>query len=147
MTAHHEPSLNHSLLSGFSPVAAPPVPWVEKSLKPRVPGAEDDTVMRLDRVTVFDPALLVAVRLTEYVPAAVYVWFGFCTVAVAPSPKFHAHAVGDPVEVSLNCTAKGADPVVGDAVNAATGATAVETVRYVTTRATDWTGPTAFRRS
>jgi hypothetical protein len=33
-------------------------------------------------------------------------------VLVVPSPKFHCQEVGDPVEVSVNCTAW---PAVGDA--------------------------------
>ena len=41
---------------------------------------------------------------------------GLCVVAVAPSPKFHDHEVGEPVEVSENCTDSGAVPEVGDAV-------------------------------
>src|SRR2546429_9564663 len=37
------------------------------------------------------PLLSVAVRLTVYVPPAAYVWDGFATVAVAPSPKLQLH--------------------------------------------------------
>jgi hypothetical protein len=33
------------------------------------------------------------------------VWDGFWTVLVDPSPKLHCHEVGEPVDVSLNCTA------------------------------------------
>ncbi len=29
---------------------------------------------------------------------------GFCPLPVEPSPKFQNHDVGDPVEVSVNCT-------------------------------------------
>ena len=42
-------------------------------------------------------------------------------MAVAPSPKFHVQAAGEPVEVSVNRTVSGATPDVGAAVNAATG--------------------------
>jgi hypothetical protein len=33
------------------------------------------------------------------------VWLGFWTVLVDPSPKPHCQEVGEPVEVSVNCTA------------------------------------------
>ena len=56
---------------------------------------------------------------------------GFCTVEVDPSPKFHAHDVGDPVEVSVNDTANGAVPLVGDAVNDAVGAVVVLPVTVI----------------
>ena len=36
----------------------------------------------------------------------------FATVLVVPSPKFHDHEVGVPVEVSVNCTDW---PAAGDA--------------------------------
>jgi hypothetical protein len=48
---------------------------------------------------------------------------------VAPSPKFHRHEVGEPVEVSVNCTAC---PAAGDAglkVNDAVRAGTTVTVR------------------
>jgi len=40
------------------------------------------------------------------------VWLGFWAALVAPSPKFHSHEVGAPVEVSVNCTAC---PAAGEA--------------------------------
>jgi len=40
------------------------------------------------------------------------VWVGFWAVEVAPSPKFHCQEVGDPEEVSVNCTAW---PATGEA--------------------------------
>jgi hypothetical protein len=46
---------------------------------------------------------------------------GFCTDAVVPSPKSHDHDVGDPDEVSVNCTASGACPPVTDELNDADG--------------------------
>jgi hypothetical protein len=54
------------------------------------------------------------------VPAA-NVCDGFCTVDVPPSPKAHAHDVGDSVEVSVKDTVNGAVPDSGDAVNDDTG--------------------------
>ena len=49
---------------------------------------------------------------------------GFCSEEVPPSPKVHAHAVGEPVEVSVNWTVRGARPAVGEAVKAVTGGAA-----------------------
>ena len=47
------------------------------------------------------------------------------------SPKFHDHAVGVFVELSVNFTVNGAVPDVGEPVKAATGATTPElTVMY-----------------
>ena len=66
------------------------------------------------------PAALDAVSVTVCVPAA-NVCDGFCTVDVPPSPKAHAHDVGDCVEVSVNATTNGAVPDSGDAVNDDTG--------------------------
>ena len=71
------------------------------------------------------PPALDAVRVTVYVPALAYVVDGFCDVEVLPLPKSHDHDVGLPVEVSVNCTANGAVPDVGDAVKLAVGAVAV----------------------
>jgi hypothetical protein len=50
-------------------------------------------------------------------------------VLVPPSPKFHDHDVGEPVEVSVNCTTSPACGDDGDHVKFATvAAGAVETV-------------------
>ena len=43
----------------------------------------------------------------------------------SPSPKFQSQVVGEPVDVSLNFTVRGAVPEVGDAVNKATSGVAV----------------------
>ena len=56
------------------------------------------------RVVLFDPEALVAVRVTVFAPAVVYAWLGFWEVLVPPSPKFHCHEVGLPIEVSVNAT-------------------------------------------
>ena len=37
-----------------------------------------------------------------------------------PSPKFQSQVVGDPVDVSVNCTVRGAVPEVVEGVNEAT---------------------------
>jgi hypothetical protein len=50
-----------------------------------------------------------------------YVYAGFLTVEVFPSPKVHFHEVGVPVLLSVNCTFRGAFPEVGDAEKSATG--------------------------
>ena len=68
-----------------------------------------------------EPFVFVAVRLTVYVPAVTYVCVGFWAVDIFPSPKFHDHEVGLPVEVSVNVTKSGFDPDVGVPVNFATG--------------------------
>jgi hypothetical protein len=47
------------------------------------------------------------------------VWLGFCVESLEPSPKFQLHDVGLPVEVSVNCTAKGAWPELGLALKLA----------------------------
>jgi hypothetical protein len=52
---------------------------------------------------------------------------GFCSALEDPSPNVQFQAVGLPAEVSLNCTASGAAPLVTFAVKFATGAEA-ETV-------------------
>jgi hypothetical protein len=83
------------------------------------------------RVVLFEPDALVAVKVTVLDPAAAYVWLGFRVVEVAPSPKFQDHAVGVPVDVSVNATAC---PAVGEAglyVNEAASATPTVTVRVV----------------
>jgi hypothetical protein len=56
------------------------------------------------RLVLFEPDVLDTVSVTVFDPAVEYVWLGFCSVDVVPSPKFHDHDVGVPVEVSVNCT-------------------------------------------
>jgi hypothetical protein len=46
------------------------------------------------------PYSFVAVKITVYTPAAVYVWDGCCSVAVWPSPNCQSHAVGSFVDSS-----------------------------------------------
>jgi hypothetical protein len=61
-------------------------------------------------------------------------WEGFCTLEVSPSPKDHAHDVGELAEESANWTVSGDVPVVTAETNEATGAVAVSvTVIYA-----DW---------
>jgi hypothetical protein len=47
----------------------------------------------------------------------VYTYDGFSLEFEPPSPKAQSHFVGNPVDVSSNCTVRGAVPDVGDAVN------------------------------
>ena len=54
-------------------------------------------------------------------PAVAYVTDGLLTVEVVPLPKFHAHDVGAPVEVSVKATANGEVPDVAEAVKLAVG--------------------------
>ena len=54
-----------------------------------------------------------------------YVWRGFCWDDAFPSPKLHDHAVGLPEDVSVNATASGAVPLVGEALKLAAGGAAV----------------------
>lgn len=65
------------------------------------------------RFTLLEPEVFVTVRVTVYDAVAMNVWLGFWAVLVAPSPKFHCHEVGEPVEVSVNCTAWPATGEVG----------------------------------
>jgi hypothetical protein len=52
------------------------------------------------------------------------VWVGFSDVLVELSPKFHVHAVGLPVEVSVKVTVWPVVGALGEKANAATGAIA-----------------------
>jgi metal-sulfur cluster biosynthetic enzyme len=74
-----------------------------------------------------EPVLLVTVNVTVFDPAVVNVWLGFREVLVPPSPKFHCHDVGLPVDVSVkatDCPAAGeAGLYVKDAMIAATTVT------------------------
>ena len=74
------------------------------------------------------PLALLAVNVTVYVPAALYLTNGYWVVEVVPFPRSHAQDVGGPVEVSVSSTHMGAIPVVGVAVKLATGAPAAGAV-------------------
>ena len=76
------------------------------------------------RVKVLLPTAFVTFSVTVYVPFAEYLWEGFLSVDVLPSPKVHTHEVGELVDVSVNATVSGNFPVVGVPVKLATGATA-----------------------
>lgn len=69
-----------------------------------------------------DPVLLAAVNFAVKVPAAEYWCDGDWDVDVPPSPNVQDHDVGEPVDVSVKLTGRGAGPDVGEAVKAATGA-------------------------
>ena len=58
-----------------------------------------------------DPELLPTVSVTVFDPAVAYAWLGSRDVLVVPSPKLYCQEVGDPVDVSVNCTAW---PAAGD---------------------------------
>ena len=82
------------------------------------------------RLMLLDPELFVTVSVTVLDPAVANVWLGFWEVLVPPSPKFHCHEVGLPVDVSVNATDC---PNVGEAglkVKDATGAFPTVTVRF-----------------
>jgi hypothetical protein len=82
--------------------------------------AEPDATVTV-RLVAFVPAAFPAVRVTVKVPAAAYVWVGFCSVLVPPSPKFQDHVVGDPVDASVNCTDTFADGDAGEKLKDAVG--------------------------
>jgi hypothetical protein len=72
------------------------------------------------------PLALETVSLAEGVPDTLYVWVVFLRDDVLvlnhdPSPKLQFHAVGVPLDVSLNITARGATPDVTFVANDATG--------------------------
>jgi len=71
---------------------------------------------------VFEPAALVAVNETVYVPDAAYACVGFSAADVAPSPKFQDQEVGEFVDASVNCTACPGIGLVGMKEKLATGA-------------------------
>jgi hypothetical protein len=53
---------------------------------------------------ILEPVLLLASKLTFRNPEARYLWDGFCSMLVDPSPKSHLQEVGLPVEASTNWT-------------------------------------------
>jgi hypothetical protein len=80
------------------------------------------------RESVPAPAVLFAVRLTVYVPEAVYVWvvfFAALSVVLnhrpSPNDQFHVEGAGVPDEVSLKLTVSGTVPDTGVPLNAMTG--------------------------
>jgi hypothetical protein len=83
------------------------------------------------RLTVFEEEALVTVKVTKKDAAVVKVCMGFWVVLVEPSPKFHCQAVGDPAEVSVNCTAWPATGEPGANVKDAESAGTTVTVRLV----------------
>src|SRR5204863_8639375 len=63
------------------------------------------------RLAELDPAEFFTVSFTTYVPDFENRWLGFFTVDVftvpeAVSPKIHDHEVGEPVDVSVNCSVR-----------------------------------------
>ena len=57
-----------------------------------------------------------------YVPGVLYVYTGFSTMLVLPSPKFQLHEDGKFLLLSVNCTVSGAAPFDTLAVKFAVGA-------------------------
>jgi hypothetical protein len=56
---------------------------------------------------------------------------GLSVEFVFPSPKLQSHEVGEPVEVSVNCTVSGVDPEETSFVKLATGAPDVTVIIVV----------------
>ena len=90
-------------------------------------GREGSVEMYPDRLVVLTPVVLVTVRFTVKVPVDEYVWDAFRTVMsvvlnqiLSPNDQFHIEMPGD-AEVSLNCTARGGFPWVGDPVKSGMG--------------------------
>jgi hypothetical protein len=108
-----------------TPLTAARLVAVEDAPADTVPGAAVTVIVR-DAV-VPGPEALDDVSVTVCVPA-VNVCAGFRSVEVPPSPKFHDHDVGLPVEASMNDTASGAVPDSGETVNEETGVGAAATV-------------------
>ena len=74
---------------------------------------------------------MTAVSETENEPVCVYVWTGFCSVEVPPSPNDHDQSTGPPRDWSVKETARGTVPVRGTAAKfAITGSSAEVTVMY-----------------
>ena len=99
-----------------------------------------DTSIYPDWVSVLLPSEFVAVSVTVKVPEVAYVWTGFCSVEVPPSPKSHAHEVGDSVVESINWTDNGAVPEVIFDINDAEGLSA-DTGRITSATAIRTTSP------
>ena len=71
---------------------------------------------------VLEPFALVATSVTVNEPVDANAWVGFWDALVEPSPKFQDHAVGVPVDASVNCTTTFALGADGEKVNAVVGA-------------------------
>ena len=58
------------------------------------------------------------IKVTEYVPFLLYMWLGFCTLDVVPSPNNQLYVfIFDPVDVLVKLTVDLFFAEVGDAVN------------------------------
>ena len=77
------------------------------------------TIIYLDLVSELVLSELFTVKLTVYCPVLLYVYTGFFSVELPPSPNVHLHASGDPVLLSIKLTVRGSDPEAGDAEKAA----------------------------
>ena len=63
------------------------------------------TITVSEVLEVHPPGVAVTFCVTLYVPDAVYVCEGLCSVEVFPSPKFQLQLFPPPVERSVNCVA------------------------------------------
>lgn len=88
------------------------------------------TVIKFEAVAVLAPRLLLTVSVTVYAPGVLYTTLGFCAVELEgfPPGNDQLYAVGAPLEVLVNCTVSGPQPLVGAAVKLATGGASRETV-------------------
>jgi len=75
-----------------------------------MPGDDGKTLTTC--VTSLEMVPLLAMRVTLYDPVWAKTWLGFLAALADPSLKFHCQEVGEPVEVSVNCTAW---PATGEA--------------------------------
>ncbi|OPX63373.1 MAG: hypothetical protein A4E33_01742 [Methanoregula sp. PtaB.Bin085] len=71
------------------------------------------TLMTPGKVLVFVPPAYPTVRLTVYWPGSWYVWFRFWRSENDPSPKLQFQLSGDPSELPMNITDRGAVPEPG----------------------------------
>ena len=87
-----------------------------------------DTVMYPDLERPFVPAEFDTFNLTEYKPAFIYEWLGYCSVETEPSPNAHAQLVGELIDLSVNCTNNGLTPPLVDTEKSVFGGTIGPTV-------------------
>jgi len=89
------------------------------------------TVIYREAVLVLLPLAFLTVKVTVNLPFLVYVCEAFLVDEVAPSPKFQAQEVGDPLLFSVKVTFNGAFPDVGDPEKAAIGLCCVAAATFI----------------
>ena len=77
------------------------------------------------------PVRLETVKVAVKLPVVLLVCFGSRVAAAKPSPNAQLHALGPPVERSVNCTVRGAAPELGLATKAAVTPGVTEMVEFV----------------